>query len=87
MMITNITADILQKYVEANEVVFQFCGELVEVLTIPKRRIRKPSSDIYEEPIVLKSIQNKIDGQRMGGRNLLIGQLMMTCCSCLMALE
>lgn len=31
MMITNITADILQKYVEANEVVFQFCGELVEV--------------------------------------------------------
>ena len=30
-MITNITADILQKYVETNEVVFQFCGELVEV--------------------------------------------------------
>ena len=30
-MITNITADILQKYVEANEVVFQFCVELVEV--------------------------------------------------------
>ena len=34
---------------------------------------------------MLKSIQNKIDGQRMGGRNLLIGQLMITCCSCLMA--
>ena len=31
IMITNITADILQKYVETNEVVFQFCGELVEV--------------------------------------------------------
>ena len=30
-MITNITADILQKYVETNEVVLQFCGELVEV--------------------------------------------------------
>ena len=29
-MITNITADKLQKYVETNEVVFQFCGELVE---------------------------------------------------------
>ena len=30
-MITNITADILQKYVETNKAVFQFCGELVEV--------------------------------------------------------
>lgn len=30
-MTTNITADILQKYVEANEVVYQFCGELMEV--------------------------------------------------------
>lgn len=31
-MTTNITADILQKYVETNEVVYQFCGELMEVL-------------------------------------------------------
>ena len=30
-MTANITADILQKYVETNEVVFQYCGELVEV--------------------------------------------------------
>lgn len=30
-MTTNITADILQKYVEANDVVYQFCGELMEV--------------------------------------------------------
>lgn len=30
-MINKITADILQKYVETNEVVYQFCGELMEV--------------------------------------------------------
>ena len=30
-MTTNIKADILQKYVEANEVVFQFCGELMNI--------------------------------------------------------
>lgn len=30
-MTTNITADILQKYVETHEVVYQFCGELMEV--------------------------------------------------------
>ena len=27
----NITADILQKHIETNEVVYQFCGELMEV--------------------------------------------------------
>lgn len=30
-MTTNITANILQTYVENNEVVYQFCGELMEV--------------------------------------------------------
>ena len=30
-MITNITVDILQKYVETNKAVCQFCGKLVEV--------------------------------------------------------
>ena len=86
-MTANITADILQKYVETNEVVSSTVVNSWKCQTIQKRRIRKFSSDISEEAIVLKSIQNKIDGQRMGGRNLLIGQLMMTCCSCLMALE
>lgn len=30
-MTTNITADVLRTYIEANEVVYQFCGELMEV--------------------------------------------------------
>lgn len=30
-MITNITAGALRTHIETNEVVYQFCGELVEV--------------------------------------------------------
>lgn len=30
-MTSNITADILRTYVEQNEVIYQFCGELMEV--------------------------------------------------------